>query len=135
MHQLAQLRLATCSLHSQRVHTGHPKRLDVPSGLCLREAASLCCALCRFRVAAAGWGQNCAKHHVNDRDHQVPVSVFGTVSFISGAVSCDRKDHLIPKIRNPLVLVIPDNRELSSSNSCTASVSQLGRSMMSRRRV
>lgn len=135
MHQLAQLCLTTSSLHPQGVHTGHPKRLDVPTGFCLGEAASLCCALCRFRVAVAGWGQNCAKHRVNDRDSQVPVFVFGTVLFISGAVSCDRKDHLIPKIRNPLVLVITDNRELSSSHSCTASVSQLGRRVMSRRRV
>lgn len=135
MHQQAQLCLATCSLHPEGVHTGHPKRSNVPAGFFLGGAASLCSALCRFRVAVAGWGQNCAKHCVNDRDSQVPVSAFGTVLFVSGAVSCDRKDHLIPKIRNPLVS--HDNTELSSSHSCTASVSQLGRSMMrhSRRRV
>lgn len=137
MHQQAQLCLATCSLHPEGVLTGHPKRLGVPPGFCLGEGAPLCSALCRYRVAVAGWSQNCAKHHVNDRDNQAPVSVFGTVLFISGAVSCDGKDHLIPKIRNTLVLVIRDNTELSSSHPCTASVSQLGRSMLRhpRRRV
>lgn len=129
--------LCTCScMNPEGVRTGHPQSLEVPPGFCLGEAASLCSALCRFRVAVAALA-NCAKHHVSDRDNQVPVPVFGTVLFISGAVSCDGKDHLIPKIRNPLVLVICDNTELSSSHSCPASVSQLGRSMMrhSRRRV
>lgn len=58
---------------------------------------------------------------LSDTDNQVPV--LGTVAFISRDVSCDRKVHLIPKIRKPLVLANLDIAELSSSHSCTVFVS------------
>lgn len=80
-----------------------------------------------IRLALVHWGQNCTKRCANNIDNQVPVSVLGTVEFVSRAVSCDGKDHLIPKIRNPLALVIHDNAELFSSLSCTVFISQLGR--------